>query len=162
MAQNENNSGIVVFGIIAAGFLIALIFALFIIEIAAIAFAIFWLFVLNWRYTLICGAAGFATVSVLNEPVQRLISKMYQQFDMGMLVWAFHLAPWALMAIGFIVACLLLDFINDQRNQPTSKDDLLAWRIKWGFTKGLDLTKSASPQRMPPANVFDVPPQDRT
>lgn len=161
MAQNENNGAMLGFGLVAATVIFMLIFTLFIIQIGAIAFAAFSLLVVNGRYKVICGLVGLIAMVLLTGPLQTLISNMYREFQIGMLVWSFHLAPWSILAIGFILTCLGLDFINDQRNQPTSEHDLLAWRIKWGFTKGLDLKPAASQPSLTDQNVFDVPPQDR-
>ena len=162
MAQNDNNGAMLGLGLVAATVMVMLIFTLFIIQIGAIAFAAFSLLVVNRRYKIICGLVGLLAMALLTGPLQTLISNMYRELEIGMLIWSFHLAPWSILAIGFILTCLGLDFINDQRNQPTSEHDLLAWRIKWGFTKGLDLNPASSLQRAPDQNVFDVPPQDGT
>lgn len=69
-------------------------------------------------------------------------------------------------ASAFYLTAFALDFVNDQREEPTSGDDLIAWRLRWGFTKGLiqpvadnrEQHQGGQPSGRPGA--FDVPPQD--
>ena len=164
MAQNNEPSPAAMgFAFVAAGFLMLLIFALFLLQIAAIIFAGFFLFVVNKRYRTIGMVAGVATTLLLMKPASDLILAAHREFDIGVLLWSLNLLPLSLLAFGFIIAILIMDFLNNQRNLPTSDDDLRAWRIKHGFTKGMDLSKTKPMQQhdIAPGDAFDVPPQDR-
>ena len=59
MAQNDNTGAYIGFAVIATGLLIMVIFAMFIVEIGALAFGAFMLMVVNWRYKIIGVLAGF-------------------------------------------------------------------------------------------------------
>lgn len=164
MSQNEQpNPAMMGFVFVAAAFFLLLIFALFLLQIAAIAYAGFFLFVVNKRYKVIGVGAGAATMFLLTQPAGDLILSAHKEFDVGVLLWSYNLMPFSLMAFGFIIAILVMDFLNNQRNLPTSDDDWRAWRIKHGFTKGMDLSNTTPLPRhhIAQSDVFDVPPQDR-
>ena len=166
MAQNDvqNTSWAWGVAVLIMIMVFAMAFIVLAIEVAAIAFATFAILFVNRRYFCFGVMGGTVSVSLLFPLIGKFLLDANDGFDMFLLVWAYNLLGAGLWSVGFIIACLILDYINDQRNLPTSDADLLAWRIKWGFTKGLNLVDGTTSQLPPtdhPSQAFDVPPQDR-
>lgn len=160
MASQEDQGKMLGFAIVAAALMFMFIFVVIVASIAAIGFGIFALIVANWRYKITGIAVGFGFFAILTPLIASIEGPRGGDFLADSANLAILLGALAMPAVGFIISTMVLDFINDQRELPTWEDDLIAWRKKNGFTKGLVEKKPPEMPHQPSKNTFDVPEQD--